>query len=233
MSSNVFINAIVEGPTEQIFLRKIIAPHLAEKGIFLEPFIATKKGQDGGDIKYERMEKDFIAHLKQRKDVYVTMFIDFYGIKEWPELEVAYKKQEPCDKFTALCDITMSELKKSLPKINLECRFIPYVCIHETEALYFSAPNILAEKLRIPQDAIEVILKECGEPEKINNVQETSPSHRLNRLRPGFAKKKTTLGLDIATAIGIATMREKCPLFNAWLTRLETLPPLTAGNADA
>jgi hypothetical protein len=47
----------------------------------------TKPGQKGGDVRFERVKKDLGMHLKQRPDTYVTLFVDYYGIKsDWPSL---------------------------------------------------------------------------------------------------------------------------------------------------
>ena len=100
-------------------------------------------------------------------------------------------------------------------------RFIPYVSMHEFEALLFSDPRILAEQLRVAQADVEVILTKCGEPEAINDSSMTAPSKRLANLSERF--KKTSTGIAIAKAIGLPTMRRECPLFDAWLTRIENL----------
>jgi len=100
-------------------------------------------------------------------------------------------------------------------------RFIPYVSMHEIEALYFSDPPCLAKKLGVEQWHIDSILEECGEPENINDQFTTAPSKRLVKLSNRF--KKTTTGIAIAEAIGIPKMRESCPLFNTWVASLVNL----------
>ncbi|AAM72045.1 hypothetical protein CT0809 [Chlorobaculum tepidum TLS] len=99
--------------------------------------------------------------------------------------------------------------------------FIPYISMYEIEALYFSDPPTLATTSGAPLKAIEHILAECGEPEKINDHTTTAPSKRLEKL--SNRSRKTTTGIAIATAIGIPKMRDACPLFNNWVTELEKL----------
>jgi hypothetical protein len=93
--------------------------------------------------------------------------------------------------------------------------------MYEIEALYFSDPAVLANKLGVRQKLIDAILHECGEPEAINNSNQTAPSKRLEKLSNKF--KKTATGIAIAKEIGISKMRVACPLFDAWLTTLENL----------
>ena len=66
---------------------------------------------------------------------------------------------------------------------------------------------------------MDKVLAECGSPEQINNSPETAPSKRLEKWNGQYGK--TTDGIAIAAAIGIVRMREKCPLFDAWLCALE------------
>jgi len=56
--------AIVEGPTEQIFMREVLAPYLATKNIFITPIIITKPGQKGGDVKFSRAKKRYRKTLE-------------------------------------------------------------------------------------------------------------------------------------------------------------------------
>ena len=60
-----------------------------------------------------------------------------------------------------------------------------------------------------------------GEPEQINDNPQTAPSKRLEKLSDRF--KKTTTGIVIAEAIGLEKIRQKCSVFNRWLTKIEDL----------
>jgi Domain of unknown function (DUF4276) len=60
--------------------------------------------------------------------------------------------------------------------------------------------------------------------EHINDSQMTAPSKRIISLIPDYASQKPSAGPDIAEYTGLPTIRAKCPHFDAWLTRLESLP---------
>ena len=228
MSNIINIVAIVEGPTEQFFIRDILAPYLWPKNIFITPFIVTKPGQNGGDVKFSRVKNDIEKHLKQRRDTYLTLFIDYYGIKpDWPGLSEAKLKKIPKEKADIINRATIAKIEELWPKYYPASRFIPYIAMHELEALLFSDPEILAQKLDVPTTHISAILEECGEPEDIDDSPITAPSKRLEALYSRF--KKTTTGIAIAKKIGIPTIREKCPIFNEWLTKIEQLLERTNG----
>jgi hypothetical protein len=225
MNNHIDVMVIVEGKTEQIFIRELLSPYLAPQGIYLHPAILGTVGKKGGDVTFSLVQKDICNHLKQRPDTYITLMIDYYGIKkikEWPGLAESKKQREHSQKAQIINEETAKKIQKDLPDQNREHRFIPYVSMHETEALYFCDPATIAEALNIKQTEIESILRECGEPEAINDNSETAPSKRLIKLSHD-KYRKTTIGIAMAKRIGIPRMRERCPLFNEWISKMENL----------
>lgn len=214
--------AIVEGQTEAIFIKDLITPHLARRGVFLTPIVVSKPGQKGGDIRFSRVQRDLELHLKQRHDTFVTLFVDFYGIRnDWPGIEEARRKKLPAKIAETVNKATMESVVSLFGKTNPTKRFIPFVAVHEFETLLFSDAQILATELGVEPSKVDAILAECGEPEKINNSSETAPSKRLEALNDRF--KKTSTGIAIARAIGLSKMRAACPLFDEWMSKLERL----------
>ncbi|HQF55122.1 MAG TPA: DUF4276 family protein [Fibrobacteria bacterium] len=215
---------IVEGLTEKIFIKDMITPYLAQKGVYLTPIVVSKPGQKGGDIRFARVKRDLELHLKQRHDTFVTLFVDFYGIRnDWPGIEEARRKKIPAKIAEAVNTATMEAVQSLFGQTDPNRRFIPFVAVHEFETLLFSDAGILAAELGIKPEKVEAILRECGEPEKINNSSETAPSKRLESLS-GDRFKKTSTGIAIARAVGLSKMRAACPLFDAWISTLENLP---------
>jgi hypothetical protein len=224
--SNITIYAIVEGHTEKIFVDKMLTPYLANKDIFIHASIIKKPGQNGGDVKFSRAKNEIKAFLRQRSDTYVTTFIDLYGIKEWPGKDVT-NNQTPEQKADYINNKTETEITKMCEEFNINSnRFIPYIAIHEFEAMLFSDSQVLANQLVVDQDIIDEILIECGTPEEINNSPQTAPSKRLDAIMPNGKFPKTTTGITIAQKIGINKIREKCPIFDRWIKTIEQLEQL-------
>jgi len=217
MSKCINIIAIVEGKTEIQFIEKVLCPYLANKNIFIEAIGI------GGDVKFCRAKIDIRNFLRQRSDLYVTTFVDYYGVKEWPEAKNIPANISPTQIASIINDATKKKFIAEYPNIGAENRFIPFIAVHELEALLFSDSSILAKGINIPEEKILKILEECKEPEAINNSSETAPSKRLDTLLLPHKFKKTTTGIAIAEAIGIPKMREKCPNFNTWISSLEKL----------
>jgi len=221
MNNCATVVALVEGSTEIIFINDLVVPHLAAAGVFMKPIILSKPGEKGGDVKFTRAQTDIGLHLKQRSDTYLTTFVDFYGIKDWPGLEPARQLRSSAAKAKRMNDATRQKVLELFPEQRPDKRFIPYVNVHEFESLLFSDPQKLAAHLDVNQMKVDRILTNCGSPEDINDSPDTAPSKRLEALSEHF--KKTSTGIAIARDIGLAKMREKCPLFNAWLTAMEGL----------
>ncbi|HSX85669.1 MAG TPA: DUF4276 family protein [Cellvibrio sp.] len=223
MDDYVDVITIVEGKTEQIFIESILAPYLIEKKVIIKATQVSKPGQKGGDVKFSRAVKDIGNHLKQRSETYVSTFVDYYGIKEWPGLDKVPLQATPTEIAEAVNAETRKTVAQSYPQLRTDTRFIPYLAVHEFEALLFSCSETLATRLGIKAAHVEKVLSDCGEPEAINNNPTTAPSKRLDAWSEGGKFAKTSSGISIATDIGIPTIREKCPVFNAWLLCLESL----------
>ena len=221
MSRYIEVIAVVEGKTEQIFIEKLLAPYLGHKNIGIRATQVSKSGSKGGDVKFSRVERDLGNHLKQRNNTYVTTFIDYYGTKEWPGLERLDSSSKPGEIAETLNASAKAAMIEQLPSHNVGHRYIPFVAVHEFEALLFSDAVILADELQVDQQVISNIVEACGGPENINNSPQTAPSKRLQKLNSRF--KKTTTGISIAERIGIEKIRQASPLFNDWLDAFEEI----------
>lgn len=57
MSDFAEVIVIVEGPTEQLFVKELLGPYLARKNVFLTPIILDKPGSEGRGCKIRSGEK--------------------------------------------------------------------------------------------------------------------------------------------------------------------------------
>ena len=221
MNNFIEVIAIVEGKTEQDFIKNILSPYLSVRNIFITATQVSKPGSKGGDVKYSRVVND--NHLKQRSNTIVTTMLDLYGLKEWPKLQQIRSNRIYDNMLENLYTETNNALKGRFKEHEIEHRIIFYFSIYEFEALLFSDPELLAKGLSIKVDEINKILDKFNSPEKINNNPNSSPSKQLNRLTQDGNLKKISQGISIAKEIGIDKMRAKCPHFNLWVKQLENL----------
>jgi len=185
-------------------------------------------GGRGGDVRFSRAISDIALYLKQSPDMYVSLFVDYAGIRKWPGLSAARQETDPERIAGIINEATHKAIMEELPpaQYHSDVRFIPHIAVHEFEALLFSNPVKLAAGLNVDASRVEAIIHEFDDPEKINTIPATYPSRRIASLyQQGKARaySKPINGLAIAKTIGIDTMRRQCRVFNNWLTRLENI----------
>ena len=223
--------AVVEGKTERAFINAVLRPHLAGHSVNMVATLIGKPGQKGGVVHFDRLMRDLGAHLKQRPRTFVTTMVDYYGLKYWPGLDRArqLRKSAPAHIAGMLNDAAREEMEREFAGQRAAERFIPYISMHEFEALLFSDSAVLAAHLGVDRREIQRVIRQCGGAEAINNDSNSAPSKRLQswaRQRQLQPYHKMDESREIARKIGIAAMREQCPVFATWLGRLESLAPL-------
>jgi len=210
---------ICEGPTELKFINKCLKEHV--ENIELHPVLLGEcQGQDcgGGGVTYARFKKDFYPAANGYE--YVTTFFDYYGLgNDWPKLD-SLKSVSRREKVRALEAKIFDQIKVDFPELAKQ--FIPFLALHEFEALLYSDTDAMAAVLRREKVLFDAALDECDEPEFINDGPETAPSKRIGHICEG-GYRKTVKGMRIARRIPISTMAEKCPHFNSWLQKLKAL----------
>ncbi len=125
---------VVEGQTEEEFVNELLSPYLNTFEIYdvRATKIATSKGHKGGFVNYQHLKNDVTKLLKQSgKDVIVTTFVDFFRLPtNVPNFTTISKK------FTKKNSVY--EFEKAIAKDIDDHRFVPYIQMHEFEALLFS-----------------------------------------------------------------------------------------------
>lgn len=226
--SSIEIYIVVEGQTEQTFVRDVLAPSMVHKGIFLYPALIGKPGHKGGDIRFDKAKNDIGHFLRQRNDTYISTMFDYFRIdSQWPGKAEVLRQTQNGTALTAshkaeiLEAATSNEIVKTFPGCNTENRFVSYIEMHEFEAMLFSDADILAEKTEIDVSKINEILVKYNNPEEINDDPANAPSKQLEALKNGY--RKVANGKTISETIGVQTIRRQCVHFNNWLTKLESL----------
>lgn len=225
-----------EGATEQTFAGSMLKPHLANFGVYLHNSVliahARKKGRvhRGGGRKYVPIKNDILRFLRQHKaaDVFFTTMIDLYAIPaDFPGLADAEKlRHAPDQRVTAIEQAFAGDIG--------DRRFIPYVQLHEYEAYLFSRPSefgFFYDHHEKQIAALQEIADAHDTPELIDDGPQTAPSKRIIAELPDYEDAKVVVGSQVAELIGLTTIREKCPHFAAWLTRLESLGQESNGNS--
>lgn len=212
---------LVEGQSEEIFVKKILASHLADHGVFVEPIVLWTKrltaggGYRGGVSNWNQIRNNLLR-LTYDTDAWTTTLIDFYGLPDdVPGYHEARLPGNPRDRVIGLEACLANEIKHQ--------RFIPFLALHEFEAWIFCNPEVLAkhfDRADLTEKAAQAVAI-AGEPELINHGRDTHPKARLHAMATGY--KETSDGPTLMKKIGIPSIRAACPHFASWLSRLEVL----------
>lgn len=215
------VHILVEGQTEETFVRDLLQPHFMAKNIFLTPIImATKRTKAGmkfrgGISSYQKVKKQILLLLKDSSVVAVTTMIDYYGLPDkWPGVDRVSGRT---------CFERVAYLEKALQDDINHRKFLPYLALHEFEALLFSDCTKIAATFPAMdvENTLLAIQSSYHSPEEINGGPTTHPAARLLALLPSY--HKTLHGPLIARRIGLEHIRGVCAHFDQWLTKLESL----------
>ncbi len=212
---------ICEGPTEVEFCKDLLYNYFLAKDIYLQtPLIKKSRG---GIVPWDALRKQIENHLLQDKEAVVTTLIDYYGIQEryqfplWQQAHMVNDKNERMN-------ILENGMKNSFDT-SFHRRLMPYIQLHEFEALLFNDINVFLTQIPTADftniDELRNIINQFPNPELINDTPENAPSYRLKRLIRGY--NKIVYGTILADSIGLTRIRNKSPRFNKWLEQIENL----------
>jgi hypothetical protein len=206
----VFI--LIEGPTEEEFVNNSLSPYLTGFGLInIVPVrIETSVGYYGGDISYKRYKENVEKLLFSDPACIVTSLIDFYELrKDFPGFSDALAIASRPDRVKHIEQETSND-------INNE-RLIPYIQLHEFEALLFS--DIIGFQNWFPKYVthFQYVINKFKNPELINDNPADTPSARIERIVGRRKYRKPLHGPLIALDIGMPVMVAKCPRFKNWI----------------
>lgn len=215
MSRRIII--VVEGDTEEEFVKSSLQPHFQGFGIHdvRGIKIQTSPGHKGGIGNYGKFKRNVENYLKQEKDIVVSSLLDFFRLPtSFPKYEEALK--------IPYANERVSFLENAIGEDINHHRFIPYLQLHEFEALLFTHSKGFeycgfSDQQR---QAVQSIMDSFENPEEINNHPDTAPSKRLQKIVPGY--NKVLHGNIIIQENGFHSLLEKCPRFSTWIKRLIT-----------
>lgn len=215
---------LVEGQTEERFVKDVLAPHLASLQLFIVPTLLTtkvvKNGPNfrGGVSNFEKFESDLRRLLggagMGASSALVTTMLDYYRLPDdFPGMTT---RPAPVDIFARI-----RHVEAALANHFHDGRFVPFLALHEFEAWVFSCPNTLPAVMTEPskQPQFAGVCKSVQTPEEINERPGHNPAARIASLFPTY--RKPLHGPTATQRIGLQLIRNRCPHFNSWLIRVE------------
>jgi hypothetical protein len=221
----VEVIVIAEGQTEEQFIKRVIAPVLRARRVFVKPLL-LKTSQDarGGAVSFGRFMFNARNLLLSQPRAVLSCFLDLYKLDtDFPDYLNA-KGMADLDARVTCLNTALQAAVVGAVGVRHD-RFIAHIQPHEFEGLLFSDPTALVRvepKWQTSLPRLEAVRASVPTPEHINDGYETKPSRRLETLlSPGY--KKTRHGPLGAHEIGLTTMERECAHFKAWMDKLRAL----------
>ena len=219
------LHILAEGQTEETFVNRVLKPHLANYRVWVDVrCLCAKKLRSrsaaGGILPYQQAKGDLRRWISEddNYDSWFSTMFDLYGLP---------------DDFPSFSEGAADPLARVA---TLEIgfggdigyrRFIPYLQLHEFEAILFSDPKQFDWEFIDHHEAIDRLCMTASvfqSPEHIDDNPDGAPSKRIIQEIPEYEGRKPSSGPEIAARIGLEKIREKCRHFDCWLSSLETLP---------
>ncbi|MCI8550850.1 MAG: DUF4276 family protein [Lachnospiraceae bacterium] len=228
------VNVVAEGQSEMKFVKDSLnryfggVPLMDSRSVLTSRNSKTNYEYRGGLLEYRHAKGDILRWFKEDPKAHITTMFDFFRLpSDFPGYEKAMACQDHRESVRILEEELKSDIISKLEVKNPERRFIPYIQLHEFEALLFTDIKVLKYDYILPEEIAQIEKLYEGTkgipPEEINHGAETAPSKRL--LQAVDYKKGETVS-ELLNFIGIPAIRKKCPHFSEWLEKLQNLPEL-------
>lgn len=223
------LNLIVEGQTEETFAEWLLKEPLSWNGIGVYPqLVETSRDKRTGRVfkgglrrtkPYSKVREHIKRWMNQDKNadaIFSTMF-DYYKFPvDLPGWDTCARTQDPYENVRLLESFFKSDISDD--------RFIPYVQLHEFEALLLCAPEKIGSWYLDSSKTLEKLIEEVRgfqSAEEIDDGELTAPSKRIMKYFPGYERERPAAARAISQAIGLEVMRKSCRHFDEWLVQIE------------
>lgn len=139
---------LVEGQTEETFVRDVLAPHFITRNVALTPkILVTRRVKSGGHFKggvvnYAQVKRELHLLLADTGAERITTMLDYYGLPEdFPGL---------AGRPSGTCYQRVEHVERAFQADIAHPRFLPYLALHEFEALLFTEPARCDWSSRMP-----------------------------------------------------------------------------------
>lgn len=221
----------VEGETEEAFVNEVLSDHLVRYGYSSVAARllgnARARAQRGGIRAWPAVRRDIVAHLKEDTGSVGTTMVDYYGLPKrgpgaWPGRDES-SARAPSARAQSVEMAMQADIRAAMGGAFDARRFVPFVVMHEFEALLFSDCDMFATAIGRPEVASDLrsVRMEFATPEEIDDSPESAPSKRVLRIVRGY--QKPFMGNLAMLEIGLDKVRAECRHFDHWLTRMERL----------
>lgn len=212
---------IVEGETEEEFVKRLLIPYLYGRGLrcHIQAILVCMSGGGHGHNNTEHFLNTIEPVLYYDGEPVITSLLDFF---RFPRKHLDYSACQERPTAVAQADCLQDALFQQVQQLRSYRRFIPYVQLHEFEALLFTDAG--GYELHPPAIGMAVagVRAAYATPEAINSSPEQAPSKRLAAIytAAGQRYRKVADAVDILELIGLDLVIARCPRFGTWVEEI-------------
>ncbi len=157
----------VEGYPEASFASHILRPYLEERGCSISVIINKTTNAHGvthrGGLSHYEQFRINTRRLLKNKNAVVTTMIDYYGLPaDFPGMENLYDYPTAYERVRYLEKMLDENISgEDIPADN----FIPYIQLHEFEALLFSDISVIDKVLSVGRSSLYYVIMEITDEE--------------------------------------------------------------------
>ena len=146
------LHITAEGQTEVRFVKEVLTPYLGEREVWADArcVLTSKNNRLGVEYRggwrrtsaYSTVKRDICTWMKEDQNPVVrfTSMFDLYALpRDFPGYAEAYREADPYRRVAILEEALRADINGELN----DMRFLPYIQLHEFEALILADPRQL------------------------------------------------------------------------------------------
>lgn len=217
------LHILVEGQTEEVVVREVIAPYFAKADTWVTWSIhktrrpAAGPAMKGGLSHWPKLHRELGHLLRDTSITLLTTIFDYYA---FPDDAPGMRNRPQGSPYDGV-----QHVEKALYEAVGNRRFLPNLVLHEIEAWVLADCARLSQVMGDPDcaKALSAIVQEASSPELVNDGPDTAPSKRILNVYPRY--RKTIDGPLVIADAGLGSIRKSCPHMDQWLMTVETRMP--------
>jgi Domain of unknown function (DUF4276) len=214
------LHILVEGQTEEIVVREVIAPYFTGPDSGITWSIHTTKRPAGGPAfkgglsRWPRLHRELEMLLRDSSITLLTTLLDYYAFPDDAPGMADRPHGSPYDRI--------GHVERALTGAVGGRRFLPHLVLHETEAWVLAGCDLLGELMADPVGAAALagVVRHANGLELVDDGPSTAPSKRILDRYPRY--RKTIDGPLVIADLGPDRIRQSCPHADQWFTAIET-----------
>lgn len=224
----IILHILCEGQTEELFVKNVLKDYLSAYNIICKPqLLLTSKQKNcrGGMLSYNQVTRDLQLMFKQfvEKETETHWFTTMFDLYKLPDDFPGYG-----DEYGNVYD-RIEHIEQVFAQDVNHVNFIPYIQLHEYEAIVFVGLDYLEEEYpksgklhKKINELRDILRRKNNNPELVNTIKAPS-KHIISALEGIHNYNKPKIGASVAQKLKVVNLKKNCLHFAHWIGKLEKI----------